>query len=77
MIEVFNRSYYEDILVPSIAKTLPKKHIDHRCGLINLLEQHLEMSNVHILKLSQVSAQHITGRCAAMTSSGFAACYES
>jgi len=50
MIEVFNRSYYEDILVPSIAKTLPQKHIDHRCQLINLVEQHLEMSNVHVLK---------------------------
>jgi len=50
MIEVFNRSYYEDILVPSIAKTLPQKHINHRCELINLVEQHLEMSNVHVLK---------------------------
>ena len=50
MIEVFNRSYYEDILVPSIAKTLPQKHIDHRCELINFVVQHLEISNVHVLK---------------------------
>jgi len=50
MIVVFNRSYYEDILVPSIAKALPQKHINHRCDLINLVEQHLELSDVHVLK---------------------------
>jgi PPK2 family polyphosphate:nucleotide phosphotransferase len=50
IIEVFNRSHYEDILVPSIEKTLSKEHIQHRCQLINLLEQHLEMSNIHVIK---------------------------
>ena len=50
IIEVFNRSYYEDILVPSIEKTLPKENIEHRCQLINSLEQHLELSNTHVLK---------------------------
>lgn len=50
MIEVFNRSYYEDIIVPSIENSLTKKNIDHRCELINLLEQHLQMSHVHVLK---------------------------
>jgi PPK2 family polyphosphate:nucleotide phosphotransferase len=50
MIEVFNRSYYEDILVPSIEKTLSKKHIEHRCELINVVEKHLELSNIHVLK---------------------------
>ena len=50
MIEVFNRSYYEDILVPSIEKTIPQNQINHRCELINLVEQHLELSNVHVLK---------------------------
>lgn len=50
MIEVFNRSYYEDILVPSITKKLSKEHINHRCELINLIEQHLELSNIHVLK---------------------------
>jgi len=50
MIEVFNRSYYEDILVPSIEKTLPKENIEHRCQLINEVEQHLGMSNIHVLK---------------------------
>jgi len=50
MMEVFNRSYYEDILVPSIAKTHSEEHISHRCGLINLVEQHLELGNIHVLK---------------------------
>lgn len=50
MIEVFNRSYYEDIIVPSISGKLSKERIDHRCQLINNLEQHLENSNIHILK---------------------------
>jgi len=50
IIEVFNRSYYEDILVPSIEKTLPKENIEHRCQLINSLEKHLELSNIHVLK---------------------------
>ena len=50
MMEVFNRSYYEDIIVPSIDGKLSKTHIDHRCQLINNLEQHLELSNIHILK---------------------------
>ncbi len=50
MIEVFNRSYYEDILVPSIEKTIPQKQINHRCELINLVEQHLELSDIHVMK---------------------------
>ena len=50
MIEVFNRSYYEDILIPSIAKTLTKKQSNSRCEFVNLVEQHLEKSNIHILK---------------------------
>ena len=50
LIEVFNRSYYEDILVPSIAKKLSKEHIDHRCELINIVEQHLELSDIHVMK---------------------------
>lgn len=50
MIEVFNRSYYEDILVPSIEKKLSKEELHHRCQLLNDLEKHLELSNTHILK---------------------------
>jgi len=50
MIEVFNRSHYEDILVPSITKKLSKEEIHHRCELINRLEQHLESDGTHVLK---------------------------
>ena len=50
MIQVFNRSYYEDILVPSIENKLSKEDLYHRCQLLNSLEQHLELSNTHVLK---------------------------
>jgi PPK2 family polyphosphate:nucleotide phosphotransferase len=50
MIQVFNRSYYEDILVPEVNKTLSKSDIHHRCQLINELETHLIRSDIHILK---------------------------
>ena len=50
MIEVFNRSYYEDVLVPMIHHTLSKENINHRCQLINCLEQHLKRSNIYVLK---------------------------
>jgi PPK2 family polyphosphate:nucleotide phosphotransferase len=50
MIQVFNRSYYEDIIVPSIEGKHSKEEIHHRCRLINDLEQHLELSDIHVLK---------------------------
>ena len=50
MIQVFNRSYYEDILVPSIENKFSKEELQHRCQLLNSLEQHLELSNTHVLK---------------------------
>ncbi len=50
MIKVFNRSYYEDILVPSIENKLSKENLHHRCQLLNSLEQHLKLSNTHVLK---------------------------
>jgi polyphosphate kinase 2 (PPK2 family) len=50
MIQVFNRSHYEDILVPSVEKTLSEKKIAHLCELINRLEEHLERSDTHIIK---------------------------
>ncbi|WP_018343958.1 PPK2 family polyphosphate kinase [Cytophaga aurantiaca] len=51
MIEVFNRSYYEDILVPSIMEKLTKENLHHRCELFNTIEQHLALNNIHVLKL--------------------------
>lgn len=50
MIGVFNRSYYEDILVPALTKSLSKEDIQHRCQLINELEDHLIRNNIHVLK---------------------------
>lgn len=50
MIQVFNRSYYEDIIVPSVNKVLTEKQIEHRCSLINEIEQHLMQNNIHVLK---------------------------
>lgn len=50
MIQIFNRSYYEDILVPSVNKMLSKADIHHRCKLINELEDHLIRNNIHVLK---------------------------
>jgi PPK2 family polyphosphate:nucleotide phosphotransferase len=50
IIGVFNRSYYEDILVPSLNKSLSKEDIQHRCKFINELEEHLVRNNIHVLK---------------------------
>lgn len=50
MIGVFNRSYYEDVLVPLVNKTLSKDDIHHRCNLINELEDHLIRNDIHVLK---------------------------
>jgi PPK2 family polyphosphate:nucleotide phosphotransferase len=50
MIQVFNRSYYEDILVPSIQKKLSTEAINHRCELINRIEEHLQANETHVLK---------------------------
>ncbi|PHR48000.1 MAG: polyphosphate kinase [Fluviicola sp.] len=50
MIKVFNRSYYEDILMPTVNKSLSKDVLQHRTGLINELEHHLLTNNTVIVK---------------------------
>ncbi len=50
MMRVFNRSYYEDVLVPSMEGTHSLETIEHRMRLINHIEQHLQASNIHVLK---------------------------
>jgi polyphosphate kinase 2 (PPK2 family) len=50
MIQVFNRSYYEDIIMPRLNNSLPEEILAHRCKLIKYLEQHLRLSNIHVLK---------------------------
>lgn len=51
MIQVFNRSYYEDVIVPSVSKALTKDEINNRVELINSLESHLGRSKIHVIKI--------------------------
>ena len=50
MIVIFNRSHYEDILVPTIHRLLGEKLIERRYDYINFFEQQLEDSGTIILK---------------------------
>lgn len=50
MIGIFNRSHYEDILVPSIQKTVPEALIEKRYAFINAFEQHLLDDKTLVLK---------------------------
>jgi len=50
MIEIFNRSHYEDILVPAVHKTIQKKELKSRYDSINNFERHLLESGTIILK---------------------------
>ncbi|MEM7163079.1 MAG: PPK2 family polyphosphate kinase [Bacteroidota bacterium] len=50
MIKVFNRSHYEDILVPSVYGYIPKDKIEQRYTQINQFEEHLEANGTKILK---------------------------
>lgn len=50
MIQIFNRSHYEDILVPTVHGTLDKNTIEHRYNYINSFEQHLQKNGTIILK---------------------------
>ena len=49
-IKVFNRSYYEDVLVPTVENSLSEDVLKHRVNLINELEHHLKANNTLILK---------------------------
>lgn len=50
MIQVFNRSYYEDILVPAVHKTVPEKILKNRYDQINSFEHLLTDDHTLILK---------------------------
>jgi PPK2 family polyphosphate:nucleotide phosphotransferase len=50
MIQIFNRSHYEDILFPVVHGLLNKKEIQERHEMINKLEEHLQKSGTIILK---------------------------
>ncbi len=50
MIEIFNRSHYEDILFPVVHGLLDKEEIAERHQTINKIEEHLKKNNTIILK---------------------------
>ena len=51
MIHIFNRSHYEDLIVPKINKSISKKQFDKRCIFINTFEELLiEENNTLIFK---------------------------
>jgi PPK2 family polyphosphate:nucleotide phosphotransferase len=50
MIEIFNRSHYEDVLVPTVHKTLDKKMIRKRLAIIQSFEENLIEADTVILK---------------------------
>lgn len=50
MIQIFNRSHYEEILVPTVHKTLPREKVEMRYDFINSFEKNLVESGTVILK---------------------------
>lgn len=50
MIQIFNRSHYEDVLVPRVHKLLPQKTIDNRLDDIKRFEETLYDNDIVILK---------------------------
>ena len=50
MIQIFNRSHYEDILYPVVHGLLNKLEIQERHVVINKFEEHLRVNNTIILK---------------------------
>lgn len=50
MMQIFNRSQYEDILVPSVEKLLDEKLIKARCAEINYFEAGLVRNNTIVMK---------------------------
>lgn len=50
MITVFNRSYYEDILVPSVYGYIDQDQINERYDQINQFEKYLEANGTRVVK---------------------------
>jgi PPK2 family polyphosphate:nucleotide phosphotransferase len=50
MIGIFNRSHYEDVIVPSVRESMPKKVLSQRYDQINDFERMLGQNAVVILK---------------------------
>lgn len=61
--QIFIRSHYEDILVPSVEKFIPAEVIEKRYNLINEFENLLEHNNTKVLKFfMNVSKEAQKGR---------------
>lgn len=50
MVQIFNRSYYEDILATTVEKLFPAKEIKQRYDDINSFEKLIEENDTHIVK---------------------------
>ena len=50
MTQIFNRSHYEDILVPFVSKSISDELIKERCEEINMFERGLVKDNTIVLK---------------------------
>ena len=50
MIQIFNRSHYEEVLFPVVHKQLNKNQIQERHTVINQFEEHLQKNGTIILK---------------------------
>jgi len=50
MIQIFNRSQYEDVLVPMVKQTMVEDELNKRCEEINLFEEGLVNANTIVLK---------------------------
>jgi PPK2 family polyphosphate:nucleotide phosphotransferase len=48
--QIFVRSHYEDILVPTVEKYIPEEIIDQRYDMINDFEKLIESNNTRVLK---------------------------
>lgn len=53
-IAIFNRSYFEDILVPLRLGIIDDETLQHRVNLINTIENHLQKSGITVLKFHLV-----------------------
>lgn len=63
MIQIFNRSHYEDILVPTVHKLFDKEKIEKRYDRINRFEENLAYNDTKILKFYlHVSAEEQSAR---------------
>ncbi len=50
-IKIFDRSYYEDILVPSVLWYIDPQIVHSRYEIINQYEKYLEMNNIKVIKI--------------------------